>query len=86
MSARTISISISDEQLPYVEAAAADEGLTIEEFVPRFLGAYLSDYLELKAALDQADRDIAEGRTIPHEDVVAAFEARFAAVKDSEAA
>lgn len=86
MSAKTITIDIPDGQFPDLEAAASQEGLTLEEFVPRVLGVYLAEYLALKEALEEADRDIAEGRTYSHEEVVANFEARFAEPKKSEAA
>ena len=86
MTAKTITIEIPGDQLPGLEEAAAHEGFTLEELVPRVLDVYLNDYLALKAALEEADRDVAEGRTFSHEEVVAKIEAQFGALDKPEAA
>jgi predicted transcriptional regulator len=79
-------IEITDEQIGKLEAIAAQDGITPDVFVQRLFDASLDDYLELCKALAEADQDIAEGRTVPHEEVVARFEALWADRSKSEAA
>lgn len=51
---------------------------TPEEIAEDAMDIYVSDYEELRAAVQEADDEIARGECVPHEEVVARFEKRFA--------
>lgn len=86
MPEQAITVNLAEETLSALADAAQREGLSVEQLVPLVLDSYLAEMLSLQEDLAEADRQIAAGNTVSHEEMVAEFEARFAARKRTEAA
>jgi predicted transcriptional regulator len=60
-----------------LEQVAAQSGRTPEELAHEALDRFVTEQEEILAAIQEGDDDIAAGRVLDHEEVVARFEKRF---------
>ena len=60
-----------------LEQVAAQTGRAREELAHEVLDRFLTEQEEILAAIKEGDDDIAAGRVLAHEEVVARFEKRF---------
>jgi len=78
MSMKTLSFEASEESVATLEEIAAWRAVDHAEVLRDALDLYLADQAALKADLEEADREIEAGETVPHEEVVAWFNAQHA--------
>lgn len=86
MGVATISFEASEEIITAVDEIATNRDVGRAEILREALTVYLADYEDLKADLEEADRQIGAGETVSHEEVVAWFHAQHNQTERSEAA
>ena len=84
MSAQTVTFEAPTEAIAAVDEIASTREVDRAEILRDALAMYLAEHESLKSDLEEADRQIEAGETIPHEEVVAWFNAQHD--KKSEAA
>ena len=86
MSVETVTFEASKELMATVDEIASNRSVDRAVILRDALAEYLTDYEDLQADLDESERQIAAGETVPHEEVVAWFNAKYAELDKSEAA
>lgn len=76
MSANSVTVEVTESELAVLDEIAAGREIGRTELIHEAVAAYLADYAQLQADLDEADRQIEAGEFIAHEEVVARFEAK----------
>jgi len=75
---KAMAIQLTPALEQRLQHIAAETKRTPEEIAEYATEVYVSDYEELRAAVQEADDQIARGECVPHEKVVALFRKRFA--------
>lgn len=73
----TITARIEGELSDRLAKLAALQGRSKSWLVGEALKSYLAAELSFIEAIEEGRRDLEQGRTVPHEDVVARFQSRF---------
>jgi predicted transcriptional regulator len=81
MSAKAVTFEAPEESIATVDEIAVNRGVDRETVLREALVAYLAGYEELKADLDEAERQIDAGDFLTHEEVAARFEERVRRTK-----
>ena len=86
MSVETVTFEAPKEFIDTVDEIASNRSVDRAVILRDALAEYLADYEDLQADLNESERQIAAGETVPHEEVVAWFNAQYADLDKSEAA
>ncbi len=81
MSTKALTFEVPEESIATVDAIASNRGLDRETILREALAMYLADHQELKADMEDAERQIDAGDFLTHEEVVARFEERVRRTK-----
>jgi predicted transcriptional regulator len=81
MSAKALTFEAPEESIANLDEIASNRGVDRETVLREALAMYLADYEELKADLEEAERQIDAGDFLTHEEVVARFEERVRRTK-----
>lgn len=85
MAVETITFEISEELIATVDEIASHRSVTRAVIMQDALEEYLANYQDLQADIEEGERQIAAGETVPHEEVVAWFKAKYPELDKSEA-
>ena len=86
MSSQVITFEAPEALIATIDEIAANRDVDRAAILRDALDGYLTEYRELKADLEEADRQIAAGETVPHEEMVAWFRSKQDEVERSGAA
>ena len=81
MSMQSVTFEASEESIATLDEIASNRGVDRDEILREAVDIYLAEYEQLKADLEEADRQIEAGDFLTHEQVVAKFEDRVRAAK-----
>ncbi|HEY5330561.1 MAG TPA: ribbon-helix-helix protein, CopG family [Acidobacteriaceae bacterium] len=86
MSVETVTFEAPKELIATIDEIASNRSVDRAVILRDALAEYLVDYQDLQTDLQESERQIAAGETVPHEEVVAWFNAQYAKLDKSEAA
>ncbi|HZL25986.1 MAG TPA: ribbon-helix-helix protein, CopG family [Acidobacteriaceae bacterium] len=86
MSSTVVTFEAPAEFIATVDEIASSRSVDRAAILRDALAEYLADYQDLQADLEESERQIAAGETVPHEEVVAWFNAQYSKLDKSEAA
>ena len=81
MSDQALTFEVPEESIATLDEIASNRGVDRETVLREALAIYLARYEELKADLDEAERQIDAGDSLTHEEVAARFEERVRRTK-----
>ena len=86
MSTATVTFEVPQELIATVDEIASKRSIDRAVILRDALAEYIADYEDLQSDLDESERQMAAGETVPHEEVVAWFHAQHSEHDESEAA
>jgi predicted transcriptional regulator len=86
MGLASISFEAPEEFVTTVDEIASNREVDRAEILREALATYVADYEDLKASIEEGERQIEAGETVSHEEVVAWFHAQHPEAEKSEAA
>jgi predicted transcriptional regulator len=86
MSVETITFEAPKELIARIDEIASNRAIDRAEILRDALAGYVADYLDIKADLEESERQFEAGETVSHEEVVAWFNAQHPELDKSEAA
>jgi predicted transcriptional regulator len=78
MNMESVTFDVPLDDLQTVDQIALNLEADRETVLRNALDMYLANYADLQEAIAEGERDIREGRTYSHEEVVARFTSQFA--------
>jgi predicted transcriptional regulator len=76
MSAKALTFEAAEEAIAALDEIAVNRGVDRETILREALALYLADFEELKADLEEAERQMDAGDFLTHEEVTARLEER----------